>query len=298
MGEGIIFKALSGFYYVDGPDGPVTCRARGKFRHRGESPLVGDRVTYTQLEDGSGALDSILPRRNAFRRPAVANIDALVIIASGAIPITDPFLIDRVASLATYKGCENIICFNKCDLDGADELFETYTRAGFRTFRVSAETGEGIDALSAAIAGRICAFTGNSGVGKSSILNALEPEFGLETGDVSVRLGRGRHTTRHVELFRLKNGAVVADTPGFSSFDTEEFSETCRPEELAATFPEFRPYLDQCRFQGCAHVKEKGCAVLAARKAGEIAKSRHESYVRLYQQAKEVPEWKRKDHGC
>ena len=294
MAEGRIFKALSGFYYVDDGETMVTCRARGKFRHQKISPLVGDRVRYTLLEDGSGAVDEILPRKNEFHRPAVANIDQLVIIASGAIPRTDPFLIDRVVSIAEGKGCESIICFNKCDLDRADDLFEVYVKAGFQTLRISAETGEGIDALSQLIAGKVSAFTGNSGVGKSSILNALEPKFGLEVGEVSQRLGRGRHTTRHVELFRLKNGAVVADTPGFSSFDVEEDEQVGRKETLAATFREFKPYLDDCYFTGCTHRKEKGCALLAALAEGKIAPSRHDSYVRLYHQAEQIKDWERK----
>lgn len=293
--EGIILKALSGFYYVDGGDGALTaCRGRGKFRHQKLTPLVGDRVRFTPLGEGAGILDEILPRKNQFQRPAVANIDQLVVIASGAVPVTDPFLIDRVVSIAEGRDCEPVVCINKCDLDAAEELYQTYRKAGFLTLRVSAETGEGIPELAAAIAGKVSAFTGNSGVGKSSILNALEPEFRLQVGEVSDKLGRGRHTTRHVELFRLSSGAIVADTPGFSSFDTEGM-ELRRPEELQYTFREFAPYLDQCRFTGCAHVKEKGCAVLAAVKAGAIAPSRHASYVRLYEQAKEVPEWERKE---
>ena len=293
--EGIILKALSGFYYVDGGDGALTaCRGRGKFRHQKLIPLVGDRVRFTPLGEGAGILDEILPRKNQFQRPAVANIDQLVVIASGAVPVTDPFLIDRVVSIAEGRDCEPVICINKCDLDAAEELYQTYRKAGFLTLRVSAETGKGIPELASAIAGKVSAFTGNSGVGKSSILNALEPEFRLQVGEVSDKLGRGRHTTRHVELFRLSSGAIVADTPGFSSFDTEGM-ELRRPEELQYTFREFAPYLDQCRFTGCAHVKEKGCAVLAAVKAGKIAPSRHASYVRLYEQAKEVPEWERKE---
>ena len=216
-----------------------------------------------------------------------------MVVASGAVPVTDPFLIDRVVAMAERRGCESVICFNKWDLEQPQGLFETYQKAGFPTLRVSAENGEGIDALSTLIAEKVCAFTGNSGVGKSSILNALEPGFHLQVGDVSDKLGRGRHTTRHVELYRLKNGAVVADTPGFSSFE-EETGVGCAPEEVQYAFREFAPYLDRCRFVGCAHVKEKGCAVLEALAAGEIAQSRHDSYVRLYEQAKEVPEWERK----
>ena len=292
MVNGVIIKALSGFYYVDDGQQLITCRARGKHRHEKLTPLVGDRVRFTYLEDGKGALDEILPRKNEFQRPAVANVDQLVIIASQATPVTDPFLIDRVVSIAEGRGCECIICINKCDLESGEELEAIYTKAGFKTLRVSAETGEGIQALKELITGKVSAFTGNSGVGKSSILNALEPGISIQTGDVSEKLGRGRHTTRHVELFRLSCGAVVADTPGFSSFDTDKM-ELRRKEELQHTFREFRPYLDACQFQNCAHIKEKGCAVLAAVKSGEIGQSRHQRYIRLYEQAKAIPDWER-----
>ena len=291
--EGIIFKSLSGFYYVDCDGRMYTCRARGKLRHTKQKPLVGDRVSITALPDETGMVDAILPRKNEFHRPSVANIDLLIMVASGTNPITDPYLIDRVTAMAERQGCECIICFNKWDLVQPQGLLAIYQKAGYKAFQISAETGEGIDQLSAAISGKICAFTGNSGVGKSSILNALEPGFRLEVGEVSDKLGRGRHTTRHGELFRLTNGAVVADTPGFSSFE-EETEAGCAPEEVQYGFREFAPYLDQCRFVGCTHVKEKDCAVLAALDAGKIAQSRHESYVRLYEQAKEVPEWQRK----
>lgn len=294
MAEGTIFKALSGFYYVDDGSGTlITCRARGKFRHQHCSPLVGDRVSYSILEDGSGILDQILPRKNEFQRPAVANIDVLVIVASEALPVTDPFLIDRVISVAEGRRCDSIICINKCDLQRDTMLYDIYHVAGFQTLQVSAKTGEGIEKLNSAISGKVCAFTGNSGVGKSSILNKLDPEFHLPVGEVSQRLGRGRHTTRHIELFRLKSGAVVADTPGFSSFDPERM-ELQQPEVLGQTFREFAPYLGKCQFSGCSHVKEKGCAVIAAVKSRVIPVSRYESYVRLYKQAKEVPEWERR----
>jgi len=292
MAEGIILKALSGFYYVDDGQQVTACRGRGKLRHEKLTPLVGDRVRFTKLDNGQGALDEILPRKNEFHRPAVANIDQLVIIASEAIPVTDPFLIDRVVSIAEGRGCECIICINKCDLQPGDELERIYQKAGFCTIKVSAQTGEGIEQLRQAISGKVCAFTGNSGVGKSSVLNALEPVFDIKTGDVSEKLGRGRHTTRHVELFRLSCGAVIADTPGFSSFDVDKM-ELCRKEELQNTFREFRPYQDECQFQNCAHIKEKGCAVVAAVKAGDIPITRHQSYIRLYEQAKQIPDWQR-----
>ena len=292
MMKGRIVKALSGFYYVDvGEAETVACRARGKFRHQKITPLVGDLVEITRTDGHSGMVDSIETRRNEFSRPAVANIDQLVIIASGAVPVTDPFLVDRMTTIAQTKGCRSIICFNKCDLDRADEMADVYRRAGFLTLQVSAETGEGLEELRAAISGKVSAFTGNSGVGKSSILNALYPGFSLRVGEVSEKLGRGRHTTRHVELFSF-DGTFVADTPGFSSFDVERM-ELIRKEELAAGFQEFLPYLNQCRFVGCSHTKEKGCAVLTARKAGEISLSRHQSYLKLYEQAKEIKDWER-----
>ena len=294
MSEGIIRKALSGFYYVDDGQTVTACRARGKHRHAKITPLVGDRVRFTLLEDGSGALDEILPRKNEFYRPAVANIDLLVVVASQAVPVTDPFLIDRVAAIAQSRGCETLVCVNKCDLEPGEDLARIYEQAGFPTLRVSAETGEGIDALGQAIAGKVCAFTGNSGVGKSSILNALERDFDLATGEVSDKLGRGRHTTRHVELFRLSCGALAADTPGFSSFDVDKM-ELARKEELQYAFREFAPCLGKCQFQDCAHVKEKGCAVLEAVRAGTIPRTRHQSYVRLYEQAKAIPDWQRKE---
>lgn len=286
-------KALSGFYYVDDGATLTACRGRGKLRHEGLAPLVGDRVQFTPQGDGTGSLDQVLPRRNQFYRPAVANIDQLVIIASQAIPVTDPFLIDRVVAIAASRGCQCVICINKCDLASGEELAQIYQQAGFPTLQVSAETGEGLEELRAIIAGKVSAFTGNSGVGKSSILNALEPNMVLATGDVSQKLGRGRHTTRHVELFRLADGALVADTPGFSSFDVDRM-ELARKEKLPECFQEFRPYLGKCRFQNCAHVKEQGCAVLQAVQEGKIPLSRHQSYVRLYEQAKAVPDWARK----
>ncbi len=290
--EGRIVKALSGFYYVDTGSAVIACRARGKFRHQGVSPLVGDLVTVTPTEEGQGMVDAISPRRNQFSRPAVANIDQLVIVASGAIPVTDPFLIDRMITIAEAKGCQVIVCFNKSDLDRAEELYQVYRQAGIAVLHVSAESGEGLEELRKFIAEKVSAFTGNSGVGKSSILNALYPDFGLQVAEVSEKLGRGRHTTRHVELFAADGGFVI-DTPGFSSFDVEQM-EHIKPEDLAKTFREFRPYLDQCQFVGCTHTKEKGCAILAALRDGKIAPSRHASYVRLYQQAKEIKPWQQR----
>ena len=290
MSRGRIRKALSGFYYVDTGERTVTCRARGKFRQEGRSPLVGDWAEIQETGPEEGMVWEILPRRTAFDRPAVANVDQLVVVASEAIPVTDPFLIDRVSAIAALKGCGVVVCINKCDLAPGNALAAIYQRAGFPTVRTSAETGEGIGELKALIAGKLSAFTGNSGVGKSSLLNAIEPGFSLQVAQVSQKLGRGKHTTRHVELYRLSCGAEVIDTPGFSSFDAEELDLTLK-EHLAESFIEFRPYLENCRFVGCGHTKEKGCAVLAAVREGSIPESRHRSYVRLYQELKDLRAW-------
>ena len=290
MSRGRIEKALSGFYYVRVDDELLQCRARGKFRRDGMSPLVGDWVEVRLLGGGEGFVESIEPRKNVFTRPSAANIDQLVIIASGAIPVTDPYLIDRIASIAVLKECQILLCLNKADLDPAQTLYDIYSRSAIPVLRVSAETGEGIEELRLAIRGKLNAFTGNSGVGKSSILNALNPAFSLPVGEVSKALGRGRHTTRHVEMFSLGEETYVIDTPGFSSFDTEALNLELK-EHLPETFPEFLPYLDHCRYVGCRHIKEKGCAVLEAVNAGNIPRSRHDSYVRLADELKNYQAW-------
>lgn len=293
MSRGRIEKALSGFYYVNTGAETLQCRARGKFRREGVSPLVGDRVEVRELGGGEGFVEAIEERRNVFSRPAAANIDQLVILASAAIPVTEPYLIDRIASIAALKGCDVLLCLNKYDLDPAEELYGIYSRSAIPVLRISAETGEGLDALRQAMAGKLNAFTGNSGVGKSSVLNALLPELRLPVGEVSKALGRGRHTTRHVELFPLGGGTYVIDTPGFSSFDTEEMDLELK-EHLPETFPEFAPYVNDCRFTGCTHTKEKGCRVLQAVKDGDIPASRHRSYLRLFQELKYVQPWQKK----
>lgn len=290
MTEGRIVKALSGFYYVQTAEDLLQCRARGKFRKDGLSPLVGDRVEVRTLEDGSGMVWEIAPRRNAFVRPAVANIDQLVIIASEAVPETSTFLIDRMAAIAELKQCGVLLVINKCDLIPPTVLPPIYRAAGIPICCVSAETGAGMEELADLISDKLSAFTGNSGVGKSSILNRLDPRFALSTGEISEKLGRGRHTTRHVELFTLQSGGEVVDTPGFSTFEEEELNLQLK-EALPKTFREFAPYLDACRYAGCSHTREKGCAVLAAVRAGAINPSRHESYLRLHRELKDLREW-------
>ena len=289
MEEGRIIKALSGFYYVQTENGVVECRARGRFRKEGTSPLVGDRVSIAR-EQGRGMVDAILPRRNALIRPAVANVDVLVVLASCAIPQTEPFLIDRILTIAVRQDVPCLVCVNKDDLAPAAPLADIYRKAGIPTLVTSAATGEGIEALRAQIAGKFAVFTGNSGVGKSSVLNALAPELALPVGEVSQKLGRGRHTTRHIELFSLPDGTYIADTPGFSSFDTDRM-DAIPKEELAQTFVECLPYLGQCQFPDCAHRKEPGCAIRAAVEQGAIGKSRYESYLRLYDIVKDHKPW-------
>ena len=289
---GRILRSLSGFYDVQTPQGIVTCRARGIFRKIGQSPLTGDMVDIT-VEKGRGMVEKIHPRKNSFVRPAVANIDALVVFAANVNPVTEPFLIDRVAAIAGDQEVPVILCVNKCDLDPAVDLTRIYRNAGFSVITASAETGEGVDALREMIRGKLVAFTGNSGVGKSSILNRLCPELNLPVGEVSEKLGRGRHTTRHVELYQLDAETYVADTPGFSSFDTDQMDVILK-ENLQYAFPDFGAYIGDCQFRDCSHRKEPGCAVTAALAEGKIEATRYDSYLRLYEKASQIKEWELK----
>lgn len=293
MQKGTIVKALSGFYYVKTENGLLECKARGRFRLDGTSPLVGDRVLCILDAQGKGRIDQVEPRKNWFIRPAVANIDALVFVAADTNPVTDPFLIDRVSVIAADAGCELIVCVNKTDLAPGDVLAQTYRLAGFSVVCTSAETGEGMEALKALLRGKVCAFTGNSGVGKSSILNRLLPGVSIPTAEVSEKLGRGKHTTRHVELYSLEGDTFLADTPGFASFEVEMI-KVIPKEELPYDFIDFAPYIGKCRFQDCAHRKEPGCAVTAAVEAGGIAESRYRSYLRLYDLSAQHKSWELK----
>ena len=289
---GRIIRSISGFYDVRVGDKTVSCRARGILRKEGCSPLTGDMVRLS-VERGKGMVEKVLPRKNSFIRPAVANVDALVVFAANVNPVTEPFLIDRVAAIAGDQEVPVILCVNKCDLDPAQDLIRIYTHAGFPVIAASAETGEGVDELRNLIRGKLTAFTGNSGVGKSSILNALCPELALPTGEVSEKLGRGRHTTRHVELYDLGEETYVADTPGFSSFDTDQMDVILK-ENLQYAFPDFGPYIGQCQFRDCSHRKEPGCAVTKALADGYIGESRYDSYLKLYEKASQIKLWELK----
>ena len=286
---GRIIRSISGFYDVQTDAGLVNCRARGILRKDGQSPLTGDMVEIT-VERGKGMVERILPRRNRFVRPAVANLDALVIFAASVNPVTEPFLIDRVAAIAGDQEVPVVLCINKCDLDPAVDLKKIYTNAGFCVISTSAETGEGVEELRSLLRGKLTAFTGNSGVGKSSVLNRLCPDLQLPTGEVSEKLGRGRHTTRHVELYMLEEGTYVADTPGFSSFDTDQMDVILK-ENLQYAFPDFGRYIGSCQFHDCSHRQEPGCAVTAALREGLVEQTRYDSYLRLYEKASQIKMW-------
>ncbi len=294
MTEGVIIKALSGFYYVQCGEKLLSCKARGKFRLDGTSPLVGDRVLCSVEANGSGRIDRVLERRNWFIRPAVANVDALVFVAANVNPVTDPFLIDRVSVIAAEADCELIVCVNKTDLNRGESLRQIFSRAGFPVVATSAATGEGLDALRDVLRDKVSAFTGNSGVGKSSLLNALLPGIALPTAEVSEKLGRGKHTTRHVELFRLEEETYIADTPGFASFELEMMKPIPK-ERLQHDFRDFAPFLGQCRFLDCSHRAEPGCAVREAAEKGEVGQSRYRSYLRLYEQSAQLKSWEIKE---
>ena len=286
---GRIMRSISGFYDVQTPEGLITCRGRGNLRRGNSIPLTGDMVEIS-VENKKGMVEKILPRHNRFVRPAVANVDALVIFAANVNPVTEPFLIDRVAAIAGDQEVETIICVNKCDLDPAADLVKIYRHAGFPVIQASAETGEGTEELRRLLQGKVTAFTGNTGVGKSSMLNRLCPELQLQTGEVSEKLGRGRHTTRHVELYRVGEDTYVADTPGFASFDTDQMDVLLK-ENLQYAFPDFAEHLGKCQFHDCSHRKEPGCAVRAAVEQGFIEPSRYDSYLRLYEKSSQVKLW-------
>lgn len=291
--NGIIVKGIAGFYYVEAGGQVYECKARGVFRLQELTPTVGDRCVITVSEDGSAVVDSIEERRNIFVRPAVANLDKLFVVVAAVEPSPNMLVIDRVVAAAEYADVEPIIVLTKTDLAPCDAVLSTYRTAGMKVIVVNYQTGEGIEEVRRELTGCFSAFAGNSGVGKSTLLNAVEPGLSLKTAHISRKLGRGRHTTREVELFRLSFGGMIADTPGFSSFDGE-VGAVIEKDQLQYCFREFEEHLGQCRFVSCAHLCEKGCAVIDALKAGKIAKSRHESYVAMYEEARLIKPWENK----
>lgn len=291
--NGRIIKGIGGFYYVETEEQLYSCKARGVFRKKGITPLAGDLVEIRLGEDGTGYVEEILPRKNFLTRPPVANIDQLIVVTSVCDPSPNTLLIDEAIAAAEDKEIEPVVVVSKTDLESGEWLRDIYEKAGIPFFAVSSVTDEGIEAVKSLLKGKVTAFTGNSGVGKSSLLNRIDPRLALETGEISQKLGRGRHTTRKVELLKLGNDTYVADTPGFSSISMEQ-CDLVRKENLQFCFREFEPYRNQCKFPSCSHTCEKGCAVLQAVQEGQIHLSRHTSYVAMYNEVKDLKEWEMK----
>ena len=288
--NGTIIKGIGGFYYVEAADEIYECKARGVFRKEKLSPLVGDKVTISINENAENTIDEIMPRKNALTRPPVVNIDNLIIVVSTVEPKPSTLVIDKLIAVAEHKNIEPIIVVTKSDLASAQEIFDIYTLAGFKTIIVSNETKDGVDEVKAVLKDKISALTGNSGVGKTSLINNLDETLALKTAQISKKLGRGRHTTRQAELYRVCDGFVV-DTPGFSSFEIDK-SDIILKDELAYCFRDFSDYIEKCKFYpSCTHTADKGCAVVEAVNEGKISKSRHNSYVQLYNEVKDIKEW-------
>ena len=291
MLKGTIIKGIGGFYYVKCDDGIYSCRARGKFRKESLTPIVGDiaHIEVTDKGKKEGYVIEILPRKNELFRPQVSNIDLLLITFATQNPEPSLALIDKLTVTAEARGIPVAICINKCDLnpEKAEEYAKIYTTAGFLVLVLSAETGENVEALKDLLKGKTTALAGSSGVGKSSLLNAIGESFNLKTGGVSDKIQRGKHTTRHTELFPLSFGGFVFDTPGFGSFEIENISY----RDLPSLFPEIKAFEGGCRFTGCSHIKEPDCSVKDALSEGKIPQSRYDSYTELYEELKKIKEW-------
>ncbi|WP_168121945.1 ribosome small subunit-dependent GTPase A [Paenibacillus sp. HB172176] len=297
--KGLIVKALSGYYYVRGDEEArssetVQCRARGVFKKRGESPLVGDQVMFSLTENGEGAVEELLPRSSELIRPPVANIDLAILVFSVSEPDLNLQLLDKFLVHIEHAGIPAILCLSKRDLEvdgerseeaaaAASSVNRIYRAIGYEVFGTSSRKRDGIEELRQRIRGHLAVFAGQSGVGKSSLLNAIVPGLTLETNEISDRLGRGKHTTRHVELIDI-DGAYVADTPGFSQLDFGELGV----EDLSYCFVEMRELSPSCKFRGCTHAHEPGCAVIEAVEQGAIEKSRYQHYLLFLEEMKEM----------
>ena len=287
--QGKIIKGIGGFYYVHTPEhGIYECRAKGIFRKEKVKPLVGDQVSMDVIDQGehTGNVTEILPRKNQLIRPAVANIDQALVIFAAVSPKPNFNLLDRFLVTMEYQQVDTVICFNKCDLATEEEkkaLVDIYGQSGHKVLLTSAKTGLGREALGQILRGCTTAVAGPSGVGKSSLINALTPKANMETGDISRKIERGKHTTRHSELFALDKESYICDTPGFSSVYLPELEK----EELKDYFPEFQEYEEGCRFQGCVHIHEPDCKVKEALAQKKISQIRYENYKCLYEEIKD-----------
>ncbi|NDO19833.1 ribosome small subunit-dependent GTPase A [Lachnospiraceae bacterium MD329] len=286
--KGTIIKGIGGFYYVKASDNVYECKARGVFRKKRITPTIGD-VVEIETSGEKGSIVDILDRRSYLVRPPVANIDTMLLVVAAAAPEPSLFLIDKMLVNAEINNIHPVLCINKTDLEKRNDIKKLYENAGYEVFCVSAEKNKGTDKLKKYLSGRTTAFAGLSGVGKSSLLSIITEDT-LETGDVSEKIQRGRHTTRHVELFELNNGGFVLDTPGFSSLELEGI----KADELWEYFPEMRNHRDECRFRGCSHINEPDCVIKNKVESGEIASTRYGSYTQLYKQLKSVKEWEKK----
>lgn len=291
--QGKIIKGISGFYYVHtGEAGVYECKAKGIFRKQNIKPCVGDNVEITVLEEEekTGNIEKILPRDNVLIRPAVVNIDQALVIFAAAKPEPNFNLLDRFLVMMSYQGVPVKICFNKTDLVTEERLRQItgiYEACGYPVVSTSAERHCGIDALLAHLEGRTTAVAGPSGVGKSSLINCLQPDIRMETGEISKKIARGRHTTRHSEIIPIGAGTYIMDTPGFSTLDIPGFEK----EELRNHYPEFARFEPYCRFQGCSHISEPDCGVKDALEKGEISPVRYENYKLIYEECKQVKKY-------
>lgn len=289
----LLLKAVSGFYYLETADGIIEAKARGALKNAGISPAAGDTVDVV-IENGGYVIESVCERKNYIVRPPLANLDNLFIVSSQSTPLPSALLIDKMIAVAELKNINPILIFNKSDLgDFDDSLISAYTKAGIVCYIVSCANNKGVDCIKKELNGKISAFVGNSGVGKSSLLNLLFGNDRQKIGDVSQKLGRGKHTTRNVELIPIDKNTYVADTPGFSTFDLQAY-ETVFKEDLVNCFREFEPYYCNCKFTSCTHTSELGCAVIDAVNNGVIGRSRHESYVTMYNDIKDLHKWQLK----
>lgn len=291
---GRITKLVGGIYEVLSEEKTYLCKARGLFRKEGNSPLVGDMVTFEELEEASGYLHEILPRKNQLVRPPLANLDLLFLVVSVTDPKPNFRVLDYLIAIAEHKNIEPAIIITKKDLTENCDFSKIYRDAGFLVFETGFDDETDLANIHHAMRGKLSAFCGNTGVGKSTLLNRIDPRFEAATGETSKKLGRGKHTTRHVQLYPVENGGFIADTPGFSRVDLERYAVILK-DEMAFCFREFAPYIKKCRFHDCSHTKEKDCAVIDAVASGEIAPSRYASYLDLYENARKINEWELSD---